>query len=542
MAKIKGSDLILFIQKDGKYKAYAYSTTCEIDIQADTIEVGSPDTGQWVRKKKRKISWRVSSGYLMSDGSASMEIFKTLIDKSPIMITLGSVRSHTDVVNADEYENDGRLTMQGEGLLTRMTVTGRKGDFVTMSMEIEGCGKLEMIWEPKITIEPESASDEGIAGESKILITGNIDYDISSDSRWLTVSKREGKMGVTEVAIHYEANDGEVRVGKISAIGKYPYESTTAEFVFTQRVHPSKFLIIEPTSLDINGHGDEKVIKISGYRAWVLIYKPEWITVTPDNGGSISGEYEETDVVVKADINYEGDRDGRIEFITYDAYLGKTVDVAQERYEYVSVDPKEVRFLKSGGEEKVELVGSSSWYIEDKPEWITVAPSSGDGSSVMLNIVSGPNDENERRGSIVFRTDTGASSEIGIVQMGVGVDIVVTPETLEFPEDGGIKYAILKAGHAWSVSSDVSFAESISPRNGDVGMYKIAVTIPANMGERRTGEYKITDANTGYVAGLNIIQEEKNVILSVSPKDIVIPQDGSPTSITVNSNTSWTAI
>ena len=121
MAKIKGNDLILFIQKDGKYKAYAYSTTCEIDIQADTIEVGSPDTGQWVRKKKRKISWRVSSGYLMSDGSASMEIFKTLIDKSPIMITLGSVRSHTDVVNADEYENDGRLTMQGEGLLTRMT-------------------------------------------------------------------------------------------------------------------------------------------------------------------------------------------------------------------------------------------------------------------------------------------------------------------------------------------------------------------------------------------------------------------------------------
>ena len=79
MAKIKGNDLILFIQKDGKYKAYAYSTTCEIDIQANTIEVGSPDTGQWVRKKKRKISWRVSSGYLMSDGSASMEIFKTLI-------------------------------------------------------------------------------------------------------------------------------------------------------------------------------------------------------------------------------------------------------------------------------------------------------------------------------------------------------------------------------------------------------------------------------------------------------------------------------
>ena len=542
MAKIKGNDLILFIQKDGKYKAYAYSTTCEIDIQADTIEVGSPDTGQWVKKKKRKKNWRLSSGYLISEGAETSELFKTLIDNNPVMITLGSVRPHADVMDANDYVTDGRLTIQGEGMLTRMTITGRKGDFVTMSIEVEGSGGLAVLWEPTITIEPLRGSDEGIAGEKRILITSNINYEILPDSSWLTVDKEEGSTGVTEVVVNYAVNDGEERVGKVTVIGKYPYQTTTAVFTFTQRVHPSKFLIIEPTSLDINGHGDEKVIKISGYRAWVLIYKPEWITVTPDNGGSISGEYEETDVVVKADINYEGDRDGRIEFITYDAYLGKTVDVAQERYEYVSVDPKEVRFLKSGGEEKVELVGSSSWYIEDKPEWITVAPSSGDGSSVMLNIVSGPNDENERRGSIVFRTDTGASSEIGIVQMGVGVDIVVTPETLEFPEDGGIKYAILKAGHAWSVSSDVSFAESISPRNGDVGMYKIAVTIPANMGERRTGEYKITDANTGYVAGLNIIQEEKNVILSVSPKDIVIPQDGSPTSITVNSNTSWTAI
>lgn len=53
MAKIKGNDLILFIRKEEEYKALAYSTTCEIDIQADTIEIGSPDTGNG-RKRKRK--------------------------------------------------------------------------------------------------------------------------------------------------------------------------------------------------------------------------------------------------------------------------------------------------------------------------------------------------------------------------------------------------------------------------------------------------------------------------------------------------------
>ena len=54
MPKIKGNNLILFVRKEERYKAFAFSTTCEIDIQADTITVGSPDTGQWGKKKKRR--------------------------------------------------------------------------------------------------------------------------------------------------------------------------------------------------------------------------------------------------------------------------------------------------------------------------------------------------------------------------------------------------------------------------------------------------------------------------------------------------------
>ena len=141
MAKIKGNDLILFIQKDGKYKAYAYSTTCEIDIQADTIEVGSPDTGQWVKKKKRKKNWRLSSGYLMSDSKDFPELFQMLIENNEISVLLGTVETHMMTVNARDYIPDELLMIKGVGMITRMTVTGRKGDFVTMSVEIEGNGE-----------------------------------------------------------------------------------------------------------------------------------------------------------------------------------------------------------------------------------------------------------------------------------------------------------------------------------------------------------------------------------------------------------------
>ena len=127
MAKIKGNDLILFIRKEEEYKALAYSTTCEIDIQADTIEIGSPDTGQWTKKKKKRKNWRASSGYLISDSVDVIDVFKTLVGNESVSLIIGTVEPHALSVNADEYVPDERLTIKGDGIITRMTITGREG-------------------------------------------------------------------------------------------------------------------------------------------------------------------------------------------------------------------------------------------------------------------------------------------------------------------------------------------------------------------------------------------------------------------------------
>lgn len=142
MGKLKGNDLIVFIEHGGTWKALAYGTTCEIDISAETIAIGSPYTGRWTKKKKRRRSWNVNSGHLFSDDEKIVDVFRKLDSDQEVRVLIGSVVTHRNSVAAENYVPDGRVMLQGNALITRMTITGKVRDFVTMSMQMEGSGEL----------------------------------------------------------------------------------------------------------------------------------------------------------------------------------------------------------------------------------------------------------------------------------------------------------------------------------------------------------------------------------------------------------------
>lgn len=142
MPKLRGNELIVFFEQGGIWKTLAYATTCEIDIQAETIDVGSPDTGRWVKKKKRRKSWNVSSGHLMSDVKQEVNLYNYLLSDNPVKISVASVESHAEQVSPGDYIPDGRYSLIGEALVTRMTITGNRGDFCTLSMSLAGVGEL----------------------------------------------------------------------------------------------------------------------------------------------------------------------------------------------------------------------------------------------------------------------------------------------------------------------------------------------------------------------------------------------------------------
>lgn len=141
--KLKGNNLIVFFRIDGQWRTLAYATTCELDIQAETITVGSPDTGRWEKKKKRRLGWNGSSAHLMSDIKDEANLFGLLKSDLPVRVCFGSVIDHKSPINStDNYIKNGKVSLEGDALITRMTITGRRGDCVTLSVSFVGIGEL----------------------------------------------------------------------------------------------------------------------------------------------------------------------------------------------------------------------------------------------------------------------------------------------------------------------------------------------------------------------------------------------------------------
>lgn len=146
MKKIRANDLIVMYMVDGRWKAIAFATSCEIDISADTIETSSPDTGRWKTYKKRKKGWRISTAHLKGNVKKTPDLFEMLKSDDPVQVCFTTVEAHPDIIKHTEYKQDGRYMLTGEALVIRVTETARKGDMVTISAELQGNGPLDQVW------------------------------------------------------------------------------------------------------------------------------------------------------------------------------------------------------------------------------------------------------------------------------------------------------------------------------------------------------------------------------------------------------------
>lgn len=171
--KLRGNDLIVMYEVDGKWKAIAYATTCEIDISADTIETSSPDTGRWKTYKKRKKGWRISTAHLMANVRKTPDLFLLLDRDEPMRVCLTAVEAHPDIIKHTEYKQSGHYQLTGSALVVRHTVTARKGDMVAVSAELLGNGGLEQVWAPWVFVDGVWTNkgvwnDDGVWGEDLI--------------------------------------------------------------------------------------------------------------------------------------------------------------------------------------------------------------------------------------------------------------------------------------------------------------------------------------------------------------------------------------
>lgn len=195
-----------------------------------------------------------------------------------------------------------------------------------------------------------------------------------------------------------------------------------------------------------------------------------------------------------------------------------------------------------------------------KPSWLNINPMQGSGNGTINNSAS---------------EHTGRVARVCTVTVtGVGVStpdtyrVILEPKSEFVSYDNGDEMAIPKEGgnftvtgksnsskltFQWLNTTDVTIPSSYmaggmttnngSNIEGDPGasseyIFSIELDFPSNdvTEDVRT---LVVKANGGQAAQITIKQAAEEATLSVTPKEITIPQDGSAVSVYVKSNTSW---
>lgn len=199
-----------------------------------------------------------------------------------------------------------------------------------------------------------------------------------------------------------------------------------------------------------------------------------------------------------------------------------------------------------------------------KPSWLNLNPSTGSGNGTIAN------SSNAHTGRVA-RTGT-------VTVTGVGVSTPATYKVTQTPKaefasfDNGAEMSAPKTAGKVTVEGksnsskltfswageiiDVEIPEqytangSLTNNNatieGDPGAasefsFSIELDFPANDTVKEVNRTLIVTANGGQASQIVIKQAAGDARLEVSPLEITIPQDGLAVSVTVTSNTTWTA-
>lgn len=126
-----GTDVLVFVQDT----QVAASTNCTLNLNMDTFDVTSKDSGGKRQIKPGTSSWSVDGDFFDSVGSSNYEFtdFVTLVNAR----TLVSIR----IDNTSLIGSTGTY-YTGQGYLTSVNQTSPTEDSVTGSFTIEGTGTL----------------------------------------------------------------------------------------------------------------------------------------------------------------------------------------------------------------------------------------------------------------------------------------------------------------------------------------------------------------------------------------------------------------
>ena len=131
----------------------ASSVTCEVDMQADTIEVASPTSGVFRDYIPSLCGWSISTRGLIKSASQQYDLFELWRNRTKLRVNY--------------YDTEMRMVRSGYAIITNLRESAPNRSIPTYSISLQGCGELKNVSYSELNIR----SQEVIATDVHISFT-----------------------------------------------------------------------------------------------------------------------------------------------------------------------------------------------------------------------------------------------------------------------------------------------------------------------------------------------------------------------------------
>ena len=375
----------------------------------------------------------------------------------------------------------------------------------------------------KLLSDNSTLSFTGKAGKEELGIETNSSLSISTSDSWLKASLSSDKKHIVIEVDENKYNSS--RTGYVTV--KASYSSSVSITVY----QTAATMTAETAELNFDNTPATYKLAITSDASWTAATSESWISVFPTSGEAGTSQ---TEISVTANTDTQP-REGYVYF-----YIGNNKLVQVKIYQrgiYIDTGDAMVDISASGETRKLNVKSNTSWTVTSDSEWMSITPSSGSGETEATVTISDNPSLSERRGYLIFESDSKNIKEEKLVRQ-YGKTFSVETTVVNFSDKSGTSTIDVNSDGAWNAEKQESYEWfDIEPVTVD-GANKLQVSVQENYTtEERTGYVNISLYDKTYQIAIH--QDSK--YLNVNSSALKFTSKGGTSNVDIATNDAWKA-
>ena len=379
----------------------------------------------------------------------------------------------------------------------------------------------------------------GAGSTTSFLLNANASWTTTDNQSWLISSPVNGTGNQTINLLAIQANIGPERTAElyINAAG-----GSGGDTVIVIQRSSGRFLDIPTDTLFFTANNAaSQSFNVLANVPWTSNISDPWISINPPNGSNNASPQVS---VVNNPTNQI--RTGYIVILGTQNAGNDTVYIQQDSLQQnFSVSPDSILLGSTAGSvDSVSLVSNTAWTATTNVNWLTISPTTGNDSSLIVFTANTDNPSTQiRNATVTFSTANGFySASVNVSQLGAVPLLITSPDTLFLGSDTGLVGTVnIISNGTWNTSQLRLFALSgiSGSRNGSI---TVKTTTFNHSGSDIIETLNFNNPTNNLNSNVVVVQKSIIKALSVNPDSIFFaPNSGEKSTVSINSNTFWSA-